>query len=148
MLTELQTAAAAVGITTVIATSDRNINDQLNRIVREENLPIALITWDLNVNLVFNESGHLQNPDTKVTMLIVDKANTNEKIDLENKAEEVGKLFIKFIRVYRNHLVASTNVKETPITNISFVYTPSYGSGKHSGVLATFNTQMPLDPDC
>ena len=148
MLTDLKTAAEAVGITTIIAQSDKNINDQLNRIIREETLPVALISWDLNVNLEFNENGQLGNPTTDVTMLIVDKANTLEKIDLEKKAEEVGELFIDFIRGYKDHLVANTNVKQDPITNISFVYAPSYGNGKHSGVLAKFTTELNLVPKC
>lgn len=148
MLTELKASASAVGITVVIASSDQDINSQLNRITREENLPVALITWDVSVNLTFDSSGHLQNPDTKITMLVVDKANTTEKQDLENKSDEVANLFIEFIREYKRNLTDTTNVKENPITSISYTMVPSFGSGKHSGVLATFNTQLPLGPGC
>ena len=148
MLENLKAAAESVGITVVIATSDKNINDQLNRITRIEKLPLALITWDLDVTLEFDESGHLKNPTTDVTMLLVNKAETLEKIDLENMAEKMGELFIKFLRVYKDYLAANTNVKENPITGATFTYVPSFGSAKHSGVLGKFNTQMNLEPLC
>ena len=97
MLTDLKAAAVQAGFNLIIAESDKNIDNQLNRIVRTEQLPLALSSWDLNVNVTFDENGFLKNPTTQVTMLLVDKALTLEKIDLEEKAEETGVLFIKFI---------------------------------------------------
>lgn len=148
MLTELKAAAEEVGFSIIIATSDRNINDQLNRIVREADLPLALVSWDLDINVTFSDNGLMDNPTTSVTLLLIDKAESLEKIDLEEKAEEMGELFIRFIKNAKNYMTTNTNVKEQPITNISFTYVPSYGSGKHSGVLAKFDTQLPIPSEC
>lgn len=147
MLTDLKTVASNLGITLVIAESDKDINTQLNRIVRIEDLPIMLSSWDLNVNLEFDENGFLKNPTTDVTLLLLSKANTLERSDLEAEAEEMGKLFIQFVKNVKTYLTANTNVKENPVTGISFTYVPAFGSGKHSGVLGKFKVQMNLDVD-
>ena len=148
MLKELKAAAEEVGFSIIIATSDRNINDQLNRIVRSEELPLALVSWDLDVNVTFSENGLMNNPTTNVTLLLVDKANSLEKIELEQKAEEMGELFIKFVKNAKDYMTTNTNARENPISGISFTYVPSYGSGKHSGVLARFTMQLPIPSEC
>lgn len=148
MLTELKAAAEEVGFSIIIATSDRNINDQLNRIVRTEELPLALASWDLDVNVTFNENGLMNNPTTTVTLLLIGKAESLEKIELEEKAEEMGDLFIKFIKNAKDYMTSNTNVRENPITNISFTYVPKYGAGAHSGVLAKFTMQLPTPSEC
>ena len=145
MLSEMKTVAEEIGITLVIAESDKDINTQLNRIVRIEDLPVMLSSWDLEVALEFDENGWLKNPTVDVTLLLITKANTLEKKDLEYEAEEMGKLFIQFVKNLKTHLIANTNVKENPITGISFTYVPSFGSGKHSGVLGKFKVQQNLD---
>ena len=148
MLTELKAAAKEVGFGIVIATSDKNIQDQLNRIVREEELPLALCSWDLDVNVTFSENGLMDNPTTTVTLLLIDKANSLEKIELEKKAEEMGDLFIKFIKNAKNYMTTNTNVKENPISDISFTYVPKFGAGQHSGVLSKFTMQLPIPSEC
>ena len=148
MLKELKKSSLEAGFETHIAMSDKDINDQLNRIIREGDLPLALVSWDLDVKITFDENGFLKNPTTEVTMLLLDKASSLEKIDLEEKAEEMGELFISFIRGYKDSLVSDTNVKENPITDISFVYVPKYGNGQHSGVLGKFTTQLPISDEC
>lgn len=148
MLTELKAAAEEVGFSIIIATSDRNINDQLNKIVRSSDLPLALASWDLDVNVTFNENGLMNNPTTTVTLLLIDKAESLEKIELEEKAEEMGDLFIKFIKNAKDYMTSNTNVRENPITNISFTYVPKYGAGAHSGVLAKFTMQLPTPSEC
>ena len=148
MLKELKAAAEEVGFSIIIATSDRNINDQLNRIVREADLPLALVSWDLDINVSFDNNGLMNNPTTSVTLLLIDKAESLEKIELEEKAEQMGDLFIRFIKNAKNYMTTNTNVKEQPITDISFTYVPSYGSGKHSGVLAKFTMQLPIPSEC
>ena len=148
MLKELKAAAEEVGFSIIIATSDRNINDQLNRIVREADLPLALVSWDLDVNITFDNNGLMNNPTTTVTLLLIDKAESLEKIELEEKAEEMGDLFIRFIKNAKDYMTTNTNVKEQPITNISFTYVPSYGSGKHSGVLGKFTMQLNTPSEC
>jgi hypothetical protein len=148
MLTELKAAAEEVGFSIIIATSDRNIQDQLNRITRTESLPLALVSWDLDINVSFDDNGLMGNPTTSVTLLLIDKAESLEKIELEEKAEQMGELFIRFIKNAKNYMTTNTNVKEQPIKDISFTYVPSYGSGKHSGVLAKFTMQLPIPSEC
>lgn len=148
MLTELKAAAEEVGFSIIIATSDRNIQDQLNRITRTESLPLALVSWDLDINVSFDDNGLMNNPTTSVTLLLIDKAESLEKIELEEKAEQMGELFIRFIKNAKNYMTTNTNVKEQPITDISFTYVPSYGSGKHSGVLAKFTMQLNTPSEC
>ena len=148
MLKELKAAANEVGFSIIIATSDRNIQDQLNRIVRTEELPLALVSWDLDVNVSFSDNGLMNNPTTEVTLLLIDKAESLEKIELEEKAEEMGELFIRFIKNTKNYMTTNTNVKEQPITNISFTYVPAFSASKHSGVLAKFTMQLPIPSEC
>jgi hypothetical protein len=148
MLKELKAAAEEVGFSIIIATSDRNIQDQLNRITRTESLPLALVSWDLDINVSFDDNGLMNNPTTSVTLLLIDKAESLEKIELEEKAEQMGELFIRFIKNAKNYMTTNTNVKEQPITDISFTYVPSYGSGKHSGVLAKFTMQLNTPSEC
>mgnify|MGYP003645766588 FL=1 len=148
MLKDLKKAAKNSGFTLHIATSDRNIKDQLNTIVRTEDLPMALSSWDLDVNLEFNEFGELNNPTTQVTMLLIDKADSLQKKDLEDRAEDMGQLFIQYVRNLKAYLTANTNVKENPITGASFTYVPKFGGGQHSGVLGKFNVQMNIEDYC
>ena len=146
MLPELRIAAEQVGITLVIAESDKNIDNQLNRIIREETLPVMLSAWDLSVALEFDaDTGFLKNPTVDVTLLLVTKAETLEKKELEASAEEMGRLFIKFVKNFKKHLIANTNVKKNPLTGISFTYVPSFGAAKHSGVLGEMKIQQNLE---
>jgi hypothetical protein len=145
MLTELKTVASTLGITLVILESDKTIENQLNRIIRIEDMPLALVTWDLTTSLEFDESGFLKNPTTDITMLLVTKADTLERYELEASAEEMGKLFIQYIKAVKNYLTANTNVKQNPITGISYTFVPSFSASKHSGVLATFKIQENLE---
>ena len=148
MLKELKAAAEEVGFSIIIATSDRNIKDQLNTIVRLESLPLAMVSWDLDINIEFDDNGLMNNPTTKVTLLLIDKAESLEKIDLEEKAYEMGELFTTFIKNAKDYMTTNTNVKEQPITNISFTYAPKFGGGQHSGVLAQFTMQLPIPSEC
>jgi hypothetical protein len=148
MLKELKAAAEEVGFSIIIATSDRNIKDQLNTIVRTCELPLALVSWDLDINVSFNDNGLMNNPTTEVTLLLIDKAESLEKIELEEKAEQMGELFIRFMKNAKNYMTTNTNVKEQPITNISFTYVPKFGGGQHSGVLAKFTMQLPIPSEC
>ena len=148
MLKELKAAAKEVGFSIIIATSDRNIKDQLNTIVREQDLPLAMVSWDLDINIEFDNNGLMKNPTTDVTLLLIDKAESLEKIDLEKRAEKMGDLFITFIKNAKDYMTTNTNAKENPITGISFTYVPSFSASKHSGVLAKFKMQLPIPSEC
>ena len=93
------------------------------------------------------DTGFLKNPTVDVTLLLVTKAETLEKSDLEEAAEEMGKLFIRFVKNFKKYLTANTNVKENPLTGISFTYVPSFGAAKHSGVLGQMKIQQNLETD-
>jgi hypothetical protein len=149
MLKEIRAVAENLGITLVIAKSDEDIDTQVNRITRIEDLPIMLSSWDLKVKLEFDtETGFLKNPTVDVTMLLITKASSTAKEELELKAEEMGVLFTKFTSDLKKYLTLNTNVKQDPIKGIGFTYVPSFGSGKHSGVLGKFNVQQNLDEGC
>jgi len=144
MLQELKTVATSSGFTLHIAESDKKIEDQLNRITKVADLPIALSSWDIDISLTFDEIGRLENPTTSITMILLSKASTLLKQDLEDKSEEMGALFITFIRNLKEYMVENTNVGVNPITNITFTYVPSFAASKHSGVLAKFSMQLPI----
>lgn len=146
MLTELKTVASTLGITLVILESDKTIENQLNRIIRIEDMPIMLSSWDLDVQLEFDsQTGFLKNPTVDVTLLLLTKADSLERYELESSAEEMGKLFIQFVKNLKTYLTTNTNVKQNPITGISFTYTPDFGASKHSGVLGKFKVQQNLE---
>ena len=145
MLTEMKKVAEEIGITLVIAESDKAIESQLNRITRVETLPVCLSSWDLDVQLEFDENGFLKNPTVDVTLLLITKAETLEKKDLELEAENMGKLFIQFVKNLKDYLTKNTNVRENPITGIEFTYVPKFGSGIHSGVLGKMRVQQNLE---
>ena len=147
MLSEMKVVAEDIGITLIIAESDKNIESQLNRITRVETLPVMLSSWDLSVEMEFDENGFLNNPTVDVTLLLITKANTLEKADLELEAENMGKLFIQFVKNLKTYLQANTNVRENPITGIEFTYVPSFGAGKHSGVLGKMKVQQNIETD-
>ena len=46
------------------------IETQLNRITGHEQLPIMLVSWDLETTLTFDEHGFLNNPSTKIVLLL------------------------------------------------------------------------------
>ena len=136
----IKTAATEVGITATVTNSDAKLQVQLNRLKDEADDAMALITWDLTTTLTFDVNGFLQNPTTPVTMLLMSKADSTEKVDRESKAEEMGDLFTSFIQTLRNNLVQyNRNFDNTNlITGMGYQLVPAYGLGKHSGVIGRF----------
>ncbi len=57
MISEIKQAASAIGITTVITNSNERIESQLNRLTGIEDLPILLISWDIDTDLDFDATG-------------------------------------------------------------------------------------------
>jgi hypothetical protein len=143
MLKEIKQVGKDLGINVIITTSEQRIETQLNRIVREESLPVMLISWDIRVRASFNEFGFLGNPTTTPKILLLDKATTITKEQQELVADKTGDLFILFINSLSNYMKDNSNVFEAPITDMNFQYAPSYGSGKHSGVIGEFTLKLP-----
>lgn len=139
MIADIKTAAEAVGVTAVITNSQEKIETQLNRIQRVEDLPIMLVSWDLESTLSFDENGFLRNPQTQVVLLLMDKAQDTSKDEAEIVAENMAKLFQQFIqKLYTQIIPYQRQTAEEILSNISYTLVPQHGLGKHSGVMGRF----------
>ena len=149
MIADIKTAAEAVGITAVITNSKEKIETQLNRITRIEELPLMLVSWDLESTIDFNEHGFLTNPVTNCVVLLMDKADDASKDEAENTAEEMALLYQSFCKALYSQLVQYQQVQgQEMLTNISYSLAPQYGLGKHSGVLGRFTMQSQSVDNC
>lgn len=149
MIADLRIAAEAVGITAIITNSNEKIETQLNRITGVEDLPIMLISWDLETSLQFNQHGFLNNPVTNVVLLLMDKPEDRTKDVAESTAEAMANLYQQFMQSLYNQLVQYQKVQgEEMLTNISYTLVPKHGLGKHSGVMGRFTMQTAIVEDC
>lgn len=149
MIADIKTAAEAVGITAVITNSKEKIETQLNRITRIEELPLMLVSWDLESTISFDEHGFLTNPVTNCVVLLMDKAIDGSKDEAENTSEEMALLYQKFCQSLYSQLVKYQQVQgQEMLTNISYSLAPQYGLGKHSGVLGRFTMQSQSIDNC
>ena len=73
-IADIKEAAKESGITAVITNSTERIETQLNKITGIEQLPIMLVSWDLETELTFDDNGFLNNPSTKVVLLLMTKS--------------------------------------------------------------------------
>lgn len=138
MKIEIEQAAANVGITAFITNSDERIETQLNRLTGIENLPILLISWDIETNLTFDDHGFLNNPTSSIVCLLMTKAIDTSKNEMEKSAEEMGVLFQRFIQELHSQLIPYQRAGQNPITGANYKLVPNHGAGKHSGVLGRF----------
>jgi hypothetical protein len=138
MIQYLEDAAEAVGISAIITNSNEKIETQLNRLTREEDLPLILISWDINVSLNFDQHGFLDNPSLDIVALLVTKPETTAKTEAETTAFEMGVLFQKFLIQLRSSLVPVSKIGTEPVTGASYKLVPVHGAGKHSGILGKF----------
>ena len=160
MIQLIKDAATAVGIAAVITNSTEKIETQLNSLTHKEekgdskhpntvtkvtDLPIMLISWDIDTELNFNINGTLDNPLSLITALLIKKADTLEKTVLEDASVEMGSLFQVFIQELYERLVPFQRSSITPITNCTYKLVPRYGMGKHSGVLCKWKMKTQLD---
>jgi hypothetical protein len=149
MIADIKTAAESVGITAVITNSKEKIETQLNRITRVEDLPLMLVSWDLESTIDFDEHGFLNNPVTNVVVLLMDKAEDSSKELAESTAEEMAMLYQSFCRALYSELIQYQKVQgQDMLTNISYSLAPQYGLGKHSGVLGRFTMQSQSVSNC
>lgn len=138
MIEDIKSAAEDVGITALITNSTEKIETQLNRITGIEDLPIMLVSWDLDVTLSFDTNGFLNNPSVKVICLLMDKAEDTSKEEAEKTAEAMGNLYQQFIQKLYERLVNVQRQVEPSITEAGYKLVPKHGAGKHSGVLGRF----------
>lgn len=160
MIQLIKTSATAVGIAVVVTNSEQGIETQLNSLThktekgdtenpgvttRVSDLPIMLISWDIDTELVFNSNNFLDNPDSKIVALLVKKASNLTKDTMEIASQEMGILFHQFIENLNQRLVPYMRTSTSPITNCGYKLVPRYGAGKHSGVLCRWKMKSGLD---
>lgn len=140
MIEDIKTAALTAGITAVITNSTEKIEVQLNKITHLEDLPIMLISWDLNISLNFNDNGFLDNPVSDVVALLMMKPEDLGKDSHEAGAEEMYFLYMDFLQALRDILsLKLKNYDKQPITGITCGLVPRHGLGKHAGILGKFS---------
>lgn len=160
MIQLIKDSAQAVGITLVITNSEEGIETQLNSlthktergdpnnpttITRGTDLPIMLISWDIDTDLIFNSNSFLDNPSSKIVALLMKKATDLKKDTLELASQEMGVLFTQFIVNLNDRLTPYMRTTAPSITNCGYKLVPRYGKGKHSGVLARWTMKTGLD---
>lgn len=138
-LLNMKAAAKAVGVNAVITDSDSKIETQLRRLTKEEQLPILLISWDIDVSLEFGTNGYLKDPSLAITCLLLSKPEDLTKEEAELLAEKMGVLFKDFLMELYKLQSVTVKTPESTITNASYKLLPRYGIAKHSGVLGKFN---------
>lgn len=139
MISDIKSAAESVGITAVITNSTEKIEVQLNRLTGQEDLPLMLVSWDLDISLQFNENGFLNNPKAKVVCLLMNKPEDTTKSEAEDMSVEMFYLYNDFIQALRDILSPKlVNYADQPIQDIGAKLIPVHGLGKHSGVMGRF----------
>jgi len=148
LLNQIKIAASEVGVIALFANSDDKIQSQLNRLTKLDNIPIMLISWDINTDLFIDENGFLQNPSSNVSALLVDKPSDLTSEQAMKVAEKMGKLFEVFIVKLYRQLSVFQKSGEPAINNISYQFVPQHGAGKHSGVLAKWTQRNYILMEC
>lgn len=148
MIDFINDSAKECAITTVILNSDTAIETQLNNITKIEDLPIMLISWDIDFNLTFDVNGILENPVVPIVALLMTKSSTLEKVDFEKRAFDMGVIFTKFIQNLYKRLAPLQRNGLPAITNATYKIIPKHGMGKHSGVMCKWSMRIPIEVDC
>ena len=139
MIAEIKQAAESVGVTAFITNSTEKIEVQLNRLTSQADLPIMLVSWDLEIKMDFNDNGFLDNPTSDVVCLLLNKPEDTTKDEAEGMAEDMYFLYLDFLQELRDVLSPYlVNYQSQPITNAGCKLVPIHGLGKHSGVLGRF----------
>lgn len=144
----LKESAEEVGINAFITDSQSGIDTQLNRLTREEDLPIMLVSWDIRARIEFNQHGYIDNPPMDITALLVTKPEEITSEAGEEEAENMAQLFIEFLQnlAAKQRVLIKTN--EPPITNATYQLVPSQGISKHAGVLGSFTIKGAFTNKC
>ena len=144
MIQHIKKAAKTVGIIAIITNSKEKIETQLNRVTRDEMLPIMLVSWDINTNLVFDSNGFLENPSSDIVALLVQKPADISKDEAELTADKMSKLFQKFIQQLYNDIVVLQKSSTPAVSAVSYILVPEHGAGKHAGVLAKWTMRSEI----
>jgi hypothetical protein len=144
MINLIKQSATECGIGTVLTNSEKSIETQLNTLTLAGDIPIMLISWDIDTSLNFDVNGFLENPDSKITALLMTKATDLTKVSMEDASIAMGALFQIFIQNLYLKLIEFQKSNNPPITNVSYLLVPKHGSGKHSGVLCKWNMKTTI----
>lgn len=140
MIDKIKTACSNVGVEAVILNSDRGISAQLNSLTKDMDLPIMLLSWDIESVISFDENGNLTTPVASLTVLLLKKPYELTRGEFIDCSEEMQNTFFNFLKVLRPLLIGEMrSMSDEPIFNIKTKLVPSYGTSKHSGVMASFN---------
>lgn len=160
MIDLIKLSAQEVGIAVVVTNSEQGIETQLNSlthkvergdpkepntVTRPTDLPILLISWDIDTDLTFDTNGFLNNPENKIVGLLMKKASNLRKDTMEDASGEMSVLFHQFINNLNQRLIPFMRHSTFPITKCGYKRVPRYGAGKHSGVLVRWNMKTGLD---
>jgi len=149
IIASLKEAAEAVGISAFITNSDEKIDIQLNRLTREEDLPIMLISWDLRATVEFDNNGFVMDPPFDVVCLLLTKTDEPVKDDMEEAAASMATLYINFLQHLNNTIRIRLRGSETrAVFNVNYQLVPKHGSGHHSGILGKFTLRYPHEVSC
>jgi len=145
MIEYIKKVAEDLGINLIITNTQESVETQLNRLVGIESLPAMLISWDIETTITFDEDGLPDNPVSNIVCLLVTKPEDRTKREHQDDALDMANLFIKFIvELHQELLPRQRNNVVPPIQNATYTLAPSYGKGKHSGVLGRFSMETPI----
>lgn len=144
MIAQIKTAAESVGITAVLTNSREHLDTQINKMTRSEDLPLMLISWDLDFSMSFDQNGFLNNPNVKMVVLLMDKASDEGNQSKEDTAILMGEKFQEFTKALYTTLVPLSKTGENPISEVGYKLAPLYGKGMHSGVIGRLTTIAPI----
>jgi len=145
----IEAAAWEVGVEVVVTNSEERIESQLNSLTRDGDMPILLINWDIETKLQFDENGFLKNPNSNIVSLLMKKAEDNSVAEKKRTTKEMGTLFRSLmVALYKILVPFQRDLEKKPLEDISYKDLPSYGHGKHSGVIGKFTVSDSVDIEC
>lgn len=148
ILRYIKQAAESVGVTAIITNSDEKIETQLNRLTKVEDLPIMLISWDIDFTIQFDLHGFMDNPQASIVCLLLDKPEDLSKNEAEDTAEKMAEVFKKFLQRLHDMMKPLTKNGVNPISNAQYKLVPRHGIAKHSGVLGRFLVSDTVTQPC
>jgi hypothetical protein len=148
----LEEAADNVGVNLFISDSSERIETQLNKLTRNEDLPIILISWDVSGSISFDPNGWITDPNYSVTSLLLTKPESLAKAEAKKSTQEMADLFFRFMqelnKIQRPKLRMNLPQGLNAVTNVTANFVPVHGAGKHSGILGTFNVFDRINVKC
>src|SRR5690554_6681187 len=148
IIKNIKQAAKEVGVKAVITNSDEKLETQLNRLTKAGDLPIMLISWDIDFTIQFDSHGFMDNPRASIVCVVLDKPEDISKLEAEDIAIETAQIN-KMCVISRNNIVKpKTKNRIIPTPNAQYKLVPRHGIAKHSGVLGRFVVSDEITNPC